>query len=501
MGARRESAGRGDARQFTAAAGVLLLLALAACDGGMAPPPGSQSPGVVTIASAGDSVVGGDPLRFRVSANPAPPAALTVTVTITAPDCELAQSPESVTTSVTIAAGESHATLTVPSRGVAAGANRCVVTATIAAGDGYEAGAGAGASASATLTMQPVVTVTRDSASVTEGEPVSFTLTAAPVPAVDLAVTVSWWDSGSFLAASVPRMVTIPASESTTALTAATVDDGADEPHGSVTTTVEAGSGYTVGAQEAATVAVTDNDTTSTAPTGPTTPRSRVVPQVTIAARATAVTEGEPVSFTLTADPAPASDLTVNLQWEDPGGFLSGTPPQTATIVPSGTIRVAEATVDDQAGEADGWVTVTVGAGSGYAAAGAGASILVEDNDRSSVSLSVATSWPDDYYSYLIFASVGEGDNISLTLTATPAPAAGLEVKLSWSHTGGDVHPPNPPETVTIPPIGTVSISVATGNDNKDNFSHTNLYLRIKEDARYNRGEPFIAQITIVDDE
>jgi len=374
-----------------------------------------------------------------------------------------------------------------------------VVTATVTAGEGYEVGAAAGASASATLTMQPVVTVTPDSAAVIEGSPVSFTLTAAPAPASDLMVTVSWSESGSFLAASGPRTVTIPASARTTTLSAATVDDGADEPDGSVTATVEAGSGYTVGSSGSATVAVTDNDTTRTAPPGPTPPR--VVPQVTIVARATAVTEGEPVSFELTANPAPTSDLTVNLQWQDPGGFLSRTPRQTATIYPVGTIRFAEPTVDDQAGEADGSVTVTVGDGSGYIAAGAGASILVEDNDRSSVSLSVPGSRQDEYWPRLIFASVGEGDNISLTLTATPAPAADLEVKLSWSHTGGDVHPPNPPETVTIPPIGTVSISVATGNDNKDNVSHTNLYLRIKEDAHYNRGEPYIAQITIVDDE
>ena len=396
---------RHPARQLTAASGLLLLLALAACDEGMAPatanangspPPISHGPVVVTIASAGDSVVGGDPLRFRVSANPAPPAALTVTVTITAPDCELAQSPESVT----IAAGESHATLTVPSSGVAAGANRCVVTATIAAGEGYEVGEAAGASASATLTMQPVVTVTRDSASVTEGEQVSFTLTAAPPPAVDLTVTVSWSDPGSFLAASVPRMVTIPASESTAALTAATVD-GAGEPDGSVTATVEAGSGYTVGASGSATVAVTA--TTSPSPAPRPAPRPPL-PAVSIDSGVTEgeVTEGEDMVFELTAYPArlPGPDLTINLKWGGSGRHLAPNLPDTVTVPRTsdpnaggvatavdvdGTAlhRFSVATVDDSKRDGAVFVIVEVLDGIGYEVSfvSPGAAITILDND------------------------------------------------------------------------------------------------------------------------
>ncbi|MDE0022880.1 MAG: hypothetical protein OXP69_00555, partial [Spirochaetaceae bacterium] len=100
----------------------------------MAPaaPPQRQSTVVVAIASVADSVTAGDPLQFRVSAKPAPQAELTVTVTIAA--CNLAQS----TASVTIATGKSQATLAVPTTGVAPGAEGCEVTATIAAGEGYE---------------------------------------------------------------------------------------------------------------------------------------------------------------------------------------------------------------------------------------------------------------------------------------------------------------------------------------------------------------------------
>ena len=275
---------------------------------------------MVTIASVADSVTAGDPLQFRVSAKPAPQAELTVTVTIAATDCELAQDG---TASVTIAAGKSQATLEVPTTGVAAGAEGCEVTATIAAGDGYKVGAAADASASATVRL-PEVTITADSESVEEGNPVAFTLTASPPPAADLTVNVSLVGPGTPSSREPPSTtVTIPVS-GTAPLTAATDDDSVDEPNDSVTVTVGAGSGYTVGSSGSATVAVTDNDTPTASP-GPSTPGPSTPapsgPRSTVsikAAGSTTVAEGDSISFTVTATPAPTSTLTVRLSWGDP---------------------------------------------------------------------------------------------------------------------------------------------------------------------------------------
>ncbi len=487
------------ARQLTVA--LLPVLALAACSGGTSlaagsgsPPPTSQSPVVVTIAAATDVVTTDAAPQFRISANPAPRADLAVTVTITALGCVLAQS----SASVPIAAGESHATLTVPTGGVAAGANGCVVTATIAAGEGYAVGAAAGASASVTLTMQPVVTVTADSATVTEGSPVSFTLTAAPPPAGDLAVTVSWSGSGSFLAATSPRTVTIAASAQTAPLTAATVDDSDPEADGSVTVTLEAGSGYTVGASGSATVDVTDNDTTGTASPGPTAPGSGVVPQVTIARLDTAVTEGKPVRFKLTATPAPASALTVNVQWKDPGGYLSGTPPQTATIPPSGTSELAADTDDDTEAAADRFVRVTVMAGSGYVA-GASARIRVEDNDTPRVTVT-ALNYEDYDHDTITLPPVYEGGTIAFTLTANPKPASALTVALAW-HLAGDISPPTTPYRVRLPTTGTASVSMAAGDDDKDNAYDTRVGVHLQSGAGYRLGAPNRAYVWIVNND
>jgi len=105
----------------------------------------------------------------------------------------------------------------------------------------------------------PVVSITAGSA-VTEGGDATFTLTANPAPASNLAVKVTVTASGDHGATTGQRTVTIPTTGSVT-VTVTTTDDTTDEPDGSVTATLNAGSGYTVSAtQSAATAAVADND-------------------------------------------------------------------------------------------------------------------------------------------------------------------------------------------------------------------------------------------------
>ena len=314
---------------------------------------------MVTIASVADSVTAGDPLQFRVSAKPAPQAKLTVTVTIAATDCDLAQT----TASVKIAAGKSQATLPVPTTGVAVGAEGCEVTATIAAGDGYEVGAAADASASATVRL-PEVTITADSGSVEEGNPVAFTLTASPPPAADLTVNVSWSGGDSFLTETPPTTVTIPVS-GTFSLTAETDDDEADEANDSVKVTVSAGSGYTVGSSDSATVEVTDNDATTASP-GPSTPApstpgpSGPLSAVSISTTdSTTLNEGDSISFTVTATPAPTSTLTVGIRISGSGNRLESRP-TSVDITTSGTATFALTVVDDEI-KNPSYLTITVG--------------------------------------------------------------------------------------------------------------------------------------------
>ena len=114
--------------------------------------------------------------------------------------------------------------------------------------------------------VQPTISITGGSA-VTEGGEVTFTLTATPPPAANLAVTVSVSESGNVAASGETgaRTVTI-GTGGTVDFTVATEDDAIDEADGSIAATVTAGTGYTVGSVATASVAVADNDPVSTTP-------------------------------------------------------------------------------------------------------------------------------------------------------------------------------------------------------------------------------------------
>ena len=337
-----------------ASAAIALLLVVAGCQQASPDPTPVATP-VVTIVSAG-SVTGGGSLQFHVRAAPAPPVDLRVEVTITSSGCELTQS----AAAVTIPAGQSEAPLTVDTSGAEVGADGFEVTAAIAADEGYRVG-DAAATAIATITqpVTPTVTIARDSASVTEGDPVSFTLTASPTPAAELRVMVDWSEDGSFLTGTRQETVVI-AVDGTGRLTADTDDDGADEPDGSVTVTVVAGSGYSVGSPSSATVEVNDNDTTGGTPTP-----SRV-PVVTITRQgADTVTEGEPLNFFLTI--RPPANLEIPVGHDAPDGVTLETGRTYFSYVERGeTVKGSIATDRDSTTEPDATVTVTVLAGSGY---------------------------------------------------------------------------------------------------------------------------------------
>ena len=489
---------------------LAVLLALAGCN--QVTPSSGPAPAVTIVPVAGSGPISaGGPLRFLVRADPAPAAALKVAVMIASPGCALTQRE-----SVTIPAGDTEATLTVATDGATVGPEGCSVTATIAAGDGYTVGAATAASASTTLTL-PVVTITADSEPVTEGSPVSFMLTATPAPAVALPVTVSWSEEGMFLAASRDEeTVTIPTS-GTVPLTADTADDGADEPDGSVTVTVKADSGYTVGRPDEAIVAVTDNDTTGTTTPGPTTPGPTTpgpspgpsLPEVHLAlipGADTTVDEGDEAQFRLTADPAPASALPVNLRWgRHAEHFIAGSLQKTVTIAAnSATGDFAQEIEDDEYDEGE-WVLdvnrssivdVTIEPGSGYRVG----------SDRIRVEFRARN---DDAYRLTLVADsaeVDEDEEITFTLAADPAPPYDVTVMLEWSKAFGS--PPleeTPPETFDFSAGSTTATLtvVADGNnepDYRDIFG--TVAVKIKSGTGYTGNTSgFTGEVTINDDD
>ena len=135
--------------------------------------------------------------------------------------------------------------------------------------------------------VTPEINIMAVTSPVAEDTDASFTITAVPPPAANLDVSVSVTEtaSSSFVNSSNKGTitVTIPAASGSVTYAVANMDDNIDESGGSVTVTIQSGTGYRVGSTASATVMVNDDDATS----------------VTLAGVAGDLTEGEMKAFTV----------------------------------------------------------------------------------------------------------------------------------------------------------------------------------------------------------
>ena len=228
----------------------------------------------------------------------------------------------------------------------------------------------------------PQVTISAGSSPVTEGASATFTITASSAPTSALTVNVNVSEDGAVISGTASSTVIINANNTTATLTIATDDDAADESNSVITAQVQSGTGYTVGSSSSARVTVEDNDDPASSPRS--SPQQQV-PEVTISADSSPVTEGTSATFTITASSAPTSNLTVNVNVSEDGAVISGTPSSSVTInANETTATLTVATEDDAADESNSVITAQVQTGTGYAVGSiSSASITVEDNDDS----------------------------------------------------------------------------------------------------------------------
>ncbi|MCY3923803.1 MAG: hypothetical protein OXG27_15600, partial [Chloroflexi bacterium] len=287
-------------------------------------------------------------------------------------------------------------------------------------------------------------------AGIVEGGSASFTISASPAPSAALTVTVAVTQSGDFGVSTGSNTVSIPTSGSAQ-LIVATTNDEADEPHGSVTATVSAGSGYTVSATRgAAIVTVSDNDDP------PPTPEVRI-------SAGPAVTEGGKATFTLTATPAPATALAVWVDVTRSGDFGVLPSRRGIAIGTSGTAQLQIGTDGDGRDEPNGSVTGTLVATSAYTVSSrhGAATVTILDDDGP------PPPPPDPVISVTAGAGVTEGGSATFTITASPAPSAALTVTVAVTQSG-DFGVSTGLKTISIPTSGSAELSIATVSDNVD---------------------------------
>ena len=286
----------------------------------------------------------------------------------------------------------------------------------------------------------PELSITAGS-DVAEGSDAIFTITATPAPTKTLLVWLSISEVGDFdVDPSGVYSVNMTTSGSYT-LELETTGDNVNEADGSAKVAISARPTYTVSTTAgSATVAIADDD----------------VPEISIAA-VSDITEGANAMFTLTANPAPATPLTVEVEVTQSADFGAATGMHTVTIPTSGTKTFQVATNDDRADDADGPVTVTISTGTGYTvSAGSGsAEVNVSDNDPPAGTPVI---------SIVAGSDIQEGADATFTVTAIPPPFADLAVSVTISQTGEFVAATGS-QTITIPTTGTYAYTVAIDDD------------------------------------
>ncbi|MDE0162013.1 MAG: hypothetical protein OXL98_09790, partial [Acidimicrobiaceae bacterium] len=524
----------------------------------------------VSITADENSIGEGEDAAFTVTASPAPTSDLDVSVTVTqSGDFGAATGQQTVT----ISGGATSAALTVPTTDDSAVESDGSVTASIDADSAYTV---ASSHATATVTVADD-DVSEPTASITAGKPVTeggdacFAVTLRPAPTALHYVRFSLTQDGDFLRFEYGDVEVFGTNRisGSAQWCFSTLDDGVDEPDGSITVTItDPGVGYTVSATQGhASVPVADNDD---GPPG--------TPEINITS-AIGGTEGDTVTFTLTATPAPAADLAVSVTATTAGDFGFGVLPASVTVPTSGSATVSIATADDQTDEPDGSVTLTVNAGSGYTVGSTPSeTVTVADDDATSQGLNVHTVDPDviatvralaaqtqhgaahvnrwnrvlvafgehdgtgvtggamtaaqaqemaNRYSSPVWDQVvaeltaleavpqltpptpevnvtgasgaSEGGSVSFTLTASPAPASDLTVSVTAA-ASGDFGFGALPASVTIPASGSATVTVTTTDDDVDEPDGS-VTLTVDAGGGYTVGAQSSQTVDVADDD
>ncbi len=415
------------------------------------PPP----PTPAVSISGGGAITEGGTATFTLSASPAPQDNISVNVNVTQSG-DFARSGQTGTRRISIG-GSGTATFTVTTTNDGTDEPNGSINAAVRSGTDYTVDSQSG-SYSVTVNDDdeplPQISISRDAASVGEGQTASFTLSARPTPTADLVVHLNISQSGDFAVDGTTgaKTVTISANTATASHSVATVDDAMDERDGSVTARVASRSHYRVASANEASVTVTDDDVPV--------PEIRVTSeQATRPAHQDGPDyEGATLKFTLHADVAPEADMEVTVNVAEPGNaFIDGADAGTRQVtIPArqkkATLSVR--TVDDGVEEnpSTATVTATVQSGTGYTVASAprnAAESTVHDNDGLPT-LSISDG------------SAEEGDEVHFVVTLSRAAAhpvrfqyrtesggyngrdygnADTSVDFPYTHWPGSIHP------------------------------------------------------------
>ena len=462
----------------------MLAMALLLMWGTVAKPQAQSPPPRVGIESQ-DDVTEGQSAVFTVTAAKAPLSDLIIPITVHEypPQGSVAAIGQTGARSVTILSGQTQATLNVATDNDSTTEPRGIITAIIdtpSFTSGYLVDA---TSAYSSVIVSddddptPQVTVRgwkKRSAFGENSLGVRFEVQASPAPQDPITVNLNVTTTGDYGVQAGAHTVVVPTTnDSVIEFFLPLTDDTLNEPNGTVTATVQAGSDYTIGNPSSATVAIIDNDT----------------PQVRISA-GPGIEEGEDATFTVSASPRPYQALSVNVNIaasSEVSGVTNGV--RTVSVPTSGTAKFTVGTTDDSNYTALGFgtITATVKSGSRYIVGWpSSATVDVADNDGPEVSITAG-------------AGVTEGADATFTLTANPPVSNGVTVNLTVVATG-DFGVNAGAKTVWIPASGSKTYNIGTTDDAFDEPDGT-VKVTVDTGTGYRVGTASSATVNVADDE
>ena len=433
---------------------------------------------VVTIAAERDTVAEGEDAVFTLTrAEGDASLVLEVAVTVTDEDGALATGAPSA---VNFGAGQSTATLRLPTRDDNVFGATADIVVTLQQDTGYTLGAPPEATVAVLDNDAPVVTVTAVADTVTEGAAAEFDLTRTGDLSVPLTVTFEVTGGGAVLTSMAPATVTFGATANTARVTLATEDDDTDEANAALTLALADGDAWDPGTPSSATVTVEDNDATPTVSVG----------------RADRVMEGGPLEFPVSL--SHPSDAPVTVLYALAGTATAGAD---YTDSGSGTVTIAAGsrqgtisltTVADGVDEEDETVQVTL-------------SLPSPDPGKATLGTSTATGTiTDDVLPVVTVAAetgtVTEGTEAVFILTRAGDLSGELTVTFEVTG-GGAVLTSTAPTTVTFGAAAeTVRVTLATENDSADE-ANAAVTLTLTDVDAYEPGSPSEATVTVEDDD
>ena len=393
-----------------------------------------------------------------------------------------------LTGSVTIAAGSSSTTVTVTPVDDTLSECTETVVLTLATNAAYQVGSSSNDAVNIIDNDPPTVSIAATTPTASETGPTSGAFTVTRNGCLPSPLTVNYSIGGTagngVDYGTLTGSVTIPANATTAPITITPIDDTVPECSETVILTLTANAAYTVGSPSSATVTITDND----------------LPQVSIVATTPTANETGPVSgvFTVSRVGCTTSNLTVNytLGGTATPGFDYLTNALTGKVTISAGSASATLTVtpiDNATVENDPTVVATIAAGTGYAVSSpSSATVTILDNDQPRITVTATK------------ATVSELGTNSTAFIFTRDSFTSTDLAVSFT-IGGSATPGVNYVTLTSPvtiPAGSNSVAVpVTPIDDMVVTCNMSVRVAVTNDAAYHIGSPSNAVTVIVDKE